>query len=69
MVSDIIKVPMTEEVAKAHDSYSEKVVDESGVVVQELGSHSFPVVAPAVGKWTAIKADRRAFAWSLYILL
>ncbi|AFR96311.2 maltose permease [Cryptococcus neoformans var. grubii Br795] len=59
---------MTEEVAKAHDSYSEKVLDESGVVVQELGSNSFPVVVPAVGKWAAIKADRRAFAWSLYIL-
>lgn len=46
MVSEIIEVPMTEEVAKAHDSYSEKVLDESGVVVQELGSNSFPVVVP-----------------------
>lgn len=69
MVSEIIEVPMTEEVAKAPDSYNEKVLDESGVVVQELGSNSFPVVVPAVGKWAAIKADRRAFAWSLYILL
>lgn len=69
MVSDIIEVPMAEEVAKAHDSYSEKALDESGVVVHELGSDSFPAVVPAVGKWAAIKADRRAFAWSLYILL
>lgn len=69
MPSDVIDIPMTEEVTKAHGSNIEKVLEESGVIVHELDSDSYPVIAPAAGKWAAIKADRRAFAWSLYILL